>query len=234
MPLSWLRSWVLVLGVCTCLGCGDADKDAEVTEGTAEPAAVEETAGVKVVKTDKLPKLGNALPTLDRGRISELAPPAGWEPLPRDNKHVARFSLGKSKPNDLPRMMITAEDATGFKDDVTADNVVAFAEALAAEDRKYLEPPKALVLGDNAYARYVTQAKKGSRIVERQVLETVFDGRRYAYILEVYSEHLKKHRDFAYSVAAHVQYHKPAASTPSPMPSTEAPMPPASEEKKTE
>ncbi len=217
-----LRSWSwLVLGIPLCLGCGGGAETAQGPEEAAEETTAEEpTTGIKRVAAAKLPPLSDSLPTLDGGRIANLAPPKGWEPLQRDNKHVARFTTNKSNPNDLPRILVTADPATDFTDDVTADNVAAFAEALAA-GKKFLEPPKPLIIGDNAYARYVTQAKKGTRVVERQFLETVFDGRHYAIVLEVYGEQLPKSRDFAYAIAAGIQYTNPAGNAPAPAPMAE-------------
>lgn len=222
----FVRSWSwLVIGIPLCLGCGGsaATEEAGTEESAVAPAAEESSTGIKHVAADKLPPLGNALPTLDKGRVNNLAPPKGWEPLTRDNKHLARFAQNKTNPNDLPRILITVDDSADFTDDVTADNVVEFATLLAGDaTKKYVEPPKAILLGENPYVRYVTQAKKGSRTVERQVLETVFDGRRYAITLEVYSEHLLKNRDLAYAVAAGVQYTAPAgAAAPAPMPMPE-------------
>jgi hypothetical protein len=87
---------------------------------------------------------------------------------------------------------------------------------VAGEDTKFVETPKALVIGDNAYSRHVTEAKtKSGRVVERQVLETVSSGRRYAIILEVFRGQLVSedpkvvsNRDLAYAVAAGVKYVK--------------------------
>lgn len=221
-------SWLL-LGVPLCIGCGGSADDAPAPTGeTSSSTAAEDGTAIKRVEASKLPPLGNPLPPLDQGRVTNLSPPKGWEPLPRDSKHLAKFAINKTNPNDLPRILVTVEDSADFTDDVTADNVVQFAEQRAGDaSKKFVEPPKALIIGDNAYARYVTQAKKASRTVERQVLETVFDGRRYAITLEVFSEQLLKNRDLAYAVAAGVQFTASgAAATESP-----APMP---EETKTE
>jgi hypothetical protein len=222
----FVRSWSwLVLGIPLCLGCGGGE--APTTDDVAEaPAGDESSASIKRVDSSKLPPLGNALPTLDKGRVANLAPPKGWEPLTRDNNHLARFALNKTNPNDLPRILITVDDSTDFTDDVTADNVAEFATVLASNAaKKYVEPPKPIILGDNTFARYVTQAKKANRLVERQVLETVFDGRRYSFVLEVYAENLVKNRDLAYAVAAGVQFTAPGGNAAAP------PMP---EEKKAE
>lgn len=228
---------LIVVASLSLVGCGSADPAPDGQDGAPETVVedpAEETGGIKKVSAAKLPALGDPLPPLDGGRVTELAPPKNWEPLGRDNKHVARFTTDKKNPNDLPRIMITAQDAAGFTEDVTAENVADFAASVAGEDKKFLEDPKPILIGDNAYARYVTSAKKGSRIVERQVLETVFDGRRYAIALEVYSENLTKSRDHAYAVAAAVKYVKSGGAAPAPMPSVEAPAEEKKEEAKSE
>src|SRR5690606_33960808 len=90
------------------------------------------------------------------------------------------------------------------------------------DEKKLLETPKPMVIGDNAYARYVGKANKASRLVARQVLETVFDGRRYTITLETFDANLLKHRDLAYAVAAAVEFTRPgeapAATTETPAP----------------
>ena len=224
MRLFCLRSWSwLMLGIPLCLGCGGDAATEDPIEGDTEEVAVEETetaGAIKRVAASKLPPLGDPLPALDGGRMVNLAGPKDWDPLPRDNKHLARFSTDKKSPNDLPRILVTADDSGDFSDDVTEDNVAEFANSLTA-GKKFVEPPKPIIIGDNVYARYVTQAKKGSRVVERQVLETVFDGRRYAITLEVYKEHLIKNRDFAYAVAAGIKFTNPAGGTASPAPMPE-------------
>jgi hypothetical protein len=219
MSLSVWRVWaILLVGALALPGCGgSADKEPAADQGAEE---TNNGTGVKRVSAAKLPPLGNPLPpNLDQGRISNLAPPKGWQPLQRDNAFVARFAENRTNPNDLPRILITASDAEGFTDDVTADNVAEFAESLAAEldEKKLLETPKPLVIGDNAYARYVGKASKASRLVARQVLETVFDGRRYKITLETFDANLLKHRDLAYAIAAAVQFTRPGetpAATP--------------------
>lgn len=229
MSFSLWRVWSLVLvGALALPGCGgSADKEPTADSGAETTDAA---TGVKHVSAAKLPPLADPLPpNLDQGRVSNLSPPKGWQPLQRDSAHVARFALNKLNPNDLPRILITAADATSFTDDVTAENVAEFAEAVAAEqdEKKLLETPKPMVIGDNAYARYVGKANKASRLVARQVLETVFDGRRYTITLETFDANLLKHRDLAYAVAAAVEFTRPGEA---PATTTETPAPePAAE-----
>jgi hypothetical protein len=206
----------VVVGLCVA-GCGGGATP--TSEEPVDPVAdVADTGGLKSVAAATLPPLGNPLPpNLDGGRVSDLAPPKDWFPLPRDSAHVARFVMNKSNPNDLPRILVTATDADIFTQDVTADNVTEFAEVLHADldESKLLETPKPLLIGDNAYARYVGKASKGARLVARQVLETVYDGRRYTITLETFDARLLEHRDLAYAVAAAIRFGAPP-STPVP------------------
>jgi hypothetical protein len=204
------------LGVATILflsGC--AGEQTPQADGEAAASSETESAegGVKVVDVAKLPELGDPLPDgRDRGRINHLAPPKGWQPLTNDSNFVARFAMNKQNPNDLPRLIITAADAAGFTDNVTAENVEAFTTAVAAElaDKKGVdEQPLSIVIGDNAFTRYVMLRKKGTRLVRQETLETVFDGRRYTIALEVYN-HKKESRDQQYAVAGGMKFVKPA------------------------
>jgi hypothetical protein len=204
-----------VISLAFVSGCaGDAKVEPDAENPVAEQPAAS-TGGVKAVDVSKLPELGDPLPDgRDRGRINNVAPPKDWQRLSNDSNFVARFAINKQNPNDLPRILITAADASGFIDDVTAENVEAFTEAVTAElaDKKSVEePPLAMTIGDNAFVRYVMQGKnKAGRVLRREILETVFDGRRYTIALEVYN-HKTQHRDQQYAVAGAMKFVKPAA-----------------------
>ncbi|HTN74656.1 MAG TPA: hypothetical protein VL096_05395 [Pirellulaceae bacterium] len=209
-------------------GCGGEAATVKDGDETTPAVAAAEAAGVKVVPAAGLPKLDDPLPPLDGGRI-EVSPPAGWVRLERDNNFLTRFVIDKTSGNP-PRMLLTVQDASGdFASGVTADNVEAFAAAIAAEmeGKKLVEEVKPIVIGQHAFARYVGAAKKGNRSVDRQILITEFDGRRYQIALEVWAgeKELKKHRDHAYAVAAGLKFTKPgtATETPAPAPMEEAP-----------
>ena len=218
------------LGALLCAmllsGCGGETAEKAGPADEAEAATSEtSTSGVKEISADGLPTLADPLPRLDGGRI-EVAAPEGWKPLPRDNAHLARFIVQKNDANNLPRILVTAADAGALPGPVTSDNVVEFAAAIAAElgEKKGLEEPaKPIIIGDNAFARYVTQARtKSGREVKRQILETVQAGRRYTLTLEVYNQVDKKNRDLAYAVAAGLKFS--GSATPAPAaPKEEAP-----------
>jgi hypothetical protein len=210
------------------VGCGSQSADNSGKDGGA---AGSEHAGLKVYSSAALPALADPLPPLDGGRVDNLAPPKGWEPLSRDNAYLARFIVKGHNANDLPRLLVTAEDAGAeLPTNVSADNVDDFAEKIQAELSKFREPAKALQLGDNFYARYVTTAKKGNRGVDRQVLVTVQNGRRYTYTLEVYSDQIMTYRDQAYATSAGVKYLSAGTSpSSSPVDSPAEPTDPATD-----
>ena len=79
----------------------------------------------------------------------------------------------------MPEPFFPAAAASGFTDDVTADNVEAFTTTVTAElaEKKGVEEqPLAMVIGENAFTRYVILRKKGDRLVRQEILDTVFDG----------------------------------------------------------
>jgi hypothetical protein len=207
--------WLGAIAFLIALGCaGEPETEPDAEKPQPAEQAEEPAGGVKVVDVAKLPELGDPLPDgRDRGRINNVAPPKGWQPLVNDSDFVARFAVNKQNPNDLPRILISAADATGFTDDVNADNVAAFAEAVTAElaeQKGVEEQPLALTIGDNAFVRYVMLRRKAQRSVRQEILETVFDNRRYRIALEVFN-HKPQHRDQQYAVAGGMKFVKPAA-----------------------
>jgi hypothetical protein len=82
-----------------------------------------------------------------------------------------------------------------------------------------------MVIGKNAFARYVKGAKINNLPAEVQVLSTVRGGRGYNVELRVRPEELKKYRDEAYAVAAALEFG--ADAKPFEFKPTEEPAPPA-------
>lgn len=188
---------VSILGV----GCGGKP-------GTGDKTTSDSPA-IKKVSAAKLPELDDYLPPLDDGKI-QLAPPKGWKVLPRDNKYLTRIVL--SDPIGLPRILVTVEESMleGI-DTATADNVVEFASATATslKERKAatLEAAKPMIIGDNAFVRYVLKSKLGkTTAIERQMLQTVAGGRLYTVDLQVAEGEIPKHRDVAYAMAAGLKF----------------------------
>jgi hypothetical protein len=194
------------------IGCGGKP----AAPGEAETTA-EESGALKRRSADSLPPVAEYLPPQDNGRV-ELAPPQGWRVLPRLTGYLANFTAGKTN-NDLPRIRVTVGDPpAGAPAELTEENAGeltgAIAKSLAAAKKSSLiEPPKALVLGDRVWSRYVRNPRSEGDPLAIQTLQTVYDGRLYTVEILVnanspddYAEALLKHRDSAYSVAAHMKF----------------------------
>lgn len=205
------RFWV-ALPLLVALGCGVPEE--EVTSpssgGSSEARDTSSSdAGSTATKTyslSELPKLEAPLPPRQDKRLNNLAAPEGWRRMPRATDYVAMFN---TQGKELPRILLKATDApAGWPDKVTADNVSELHALISEElaNTKLLERPRPLVIGNNAYVRYVTPARKGPRSVERQILETSFDGRRYTFILEVWEGDITKFNHAAYAVAGGVEF----------------------------
>lgn len=212
LTLTALLGWALCASlICATAGCGGGSTQPE-SEGE------DETISVKKVSAAKLPALEDYLPPLDDGRI-ELAAPKDWTTMSREAKYVARFIKGDAL--SLPRILVTVDpsDIDGL-DTADEDNVTELARQTAAnlKQRKaaLLEDARPMLLGDNAFARYVLKSKYRGAPIERQMLQTVVDGRLYTVDLQVAtSEDLKKYRDDAYAVAAGLKFPKAGtAATP--------------------
>src|SRR5262245_25149307 len=96
------------------LGC---TKSGQHEASAAAPAVIEEP--IKHRDVVSLPPVGNYLPPLDEGRV-EVAPPAEWNVV-RSPKSLVVFAKGKA--SELPRIVLTAEDApAGSPEELTEGN----------------------------------------------------------------------------------------------------------------
>ncbi|MFV1964869.1 MAG: hypothetical protein ACC628_05565 [Pirellulaceae bacterium] len=196
----------LCLGsLVSCLGACQKTQDA--ASGSGGPAAES-----PVQQRTPTVELSDYLPVLDDGRV-EIAPPAGWNVLPRGGSHLTRFY--KNNRNGLPRIEVKVEDRRyGDISTVTTDNVGKFAERVAAEleerGKRLLEPVIPMVLGEVPCARYVTllQLTMGEKTIsaERQHLLVLHGGRLYTIDLSVLPATLKQSRDAAYAICSGLRF----------------------------
>jgi len=222
---SWRSMTWLMLIVLAAGGCSDVHPTSE------------EAGGVKTYDRAKLPKTTQELPPLDQGRI-EIPTPKDWQWRSQEKGILARFHLkGRS---GIPQIIIKLD--TEFSpeiQDVTADNVAAYAESVQAQldqqGTNYLESAKPLLLGKNGWARYVTAGKlpgKQTATIERQILKTTRGGRTYTVDLQVPIKELTKYRDSAYAIAAGMVFLSgEAASDGGKAPETKANEPPTDDAK---
>jgi len=150
----------------------------------------------------------------------EIASPLKWGLASRSSNYVARFSYYKNRRTRLPRIWITATPADGSEiETVTADNVIAYAEQLANQLQNeskspLLESVKPMIIADRPCARYVRKTrfifKDGDNeravVAERQVLQTIVQGRQFIVELHVLPGEIRKFRDIAYAVLAGINF----------------------------
>lgn len=201
------------------VGCGGAKTETPAA-GNAAPA---DTATIKKYDADGLPNVGDSLPPLEQGNL-EISPPEGWIVLPYNKNYVCVFA--EKSGGKLPRIAVKANDKIiDAFDKVTEENVAAYSAALKIEGKEIIEPAKPIILGDNAYARFVKDAAYKNERAEVQVLMTQHLGRTYLIELQVDAGGLKKFRDQAYAVAANLKFVDKTSSTPDTKPQAETPAP---------
>jgi hypothetical protein len=195
-----IHAWLL-LACCGLAGCGTAVE----TEQSSDESPAAGASEVKKVPASKLPKLGDYLPPLDSARL-EAAPPKGWLTKGKGKDYVCAFA--KEKNASVPAIVVKVSDPTTGEQfsEVNSGNVAEFAAALQGTLQKPLESAIPMMIGDNAFARYVKGASINGLPAEVQVLATVHDGRMYAVELRVRPEELKKYRDDGYAVAAGLKF----------------------------
>lgn len=197
-PLRRVVWPAVVLGLLA--GCG-----APSDQGSA--ANRSSAAKADVAKGRDLPKLGDYLPPLDRGRI-ELAPPEGWHVPSASSKYVVRVQ--KSRTSTYPALIVTAEDYQGegiFH--VSSENVSKFAEQMAAALEKDKSAVKRFERGKFVG---VAHAKRGrvrtpvTRIIEMLCLETVVAGRKYRIELRSEDGSLQRDQPYLFAVVDGIRF----------------------------
>jgi hypothetical protein len=232
------RSGIPSLGLLLAVllsGCSGGNSGGQAAGGGGGSAS---NASVKSYAVNQLPPASLDLPPLDGGRL-EVPTPDKWAPLSQKKEYVVAFQV-KGRTG-FPQIVITAEDVEHA--DVTKENVAAYAAEvqakldaqMAAKQVLVLEPAKAIVLGRNAYARYVLKGRKQGKDVatlERQMLRTVRGGRQYTIDLTV-TDDLTAHRDHAYALGAGIRFiasdEPPAGKSPGKVEASEAGEAPAAE-----
>lgn len=173
---------------------------------------------INTASAEAIGPLGDAMPPLDGGRL-ELARPQDWVAAARDKKFVAQFTAKQGAA--YPRIMVTAESAEG-SEELTAKNVKAFAKevqnqfetlanndedgerAAGDDDPSYtaIPPVTPLKLGDRYWVETTRKAFAKFKELERLILVTVIDGRRYTVELRSLSGSPQSYRPQALAVAS--------------------------------
>lgn len=196
----------LLLGCGGPAGQGSAEKRDPVDEPAADPVTTDVAA---------LPKLGDYLPPLDKGRI-EVAVPEGWYVPPASSKYVVRFQ--PSETVRYPCVVVTAEDCReGGISTVTRENVGEFAEQVASSLKKERSAVRPFEVGDFVGVAYRKRGKEPhsvSKILELFYLDTVVAGRRYSIHLRSSEGSLETDRPFLYTVVGGIKFAELKASAP--------------------
>ena len=238
--MKWTRHlltlWLGCALLLTSAGCGPSSDPARGggaggAGGATTATATQDATGIKHYAPEKLPAVDYNIPPQDEGRL-EVPTPPGWFAGSRQSAVLIWF-YEKDKAG-LPRIVITGEPCQreGINT-ITKANVLDFAKTvsteLEAKEQEVLEEPRAVMLGDNAWVRYVLLGKYKNTPVDRQILRTVVDGREYVVDLQVLRETVMKHRDSAYAIAAGIKFH-PAGTAAIPPESAPDSLPPETAE----
>jgi hypothetical protein len=150
-----------------------------------------------------LPELGEYMPPLDGERI-EVAPPEGWTVSPRGEGYVVRFR--ESTAEKYPMILVTAEDCEAVAN-LSPDNVREFADRTRREESLGAAEP--ITIGDFVgvvYGKRGKEAKSLNRILERLLLVTVADGRKYTLELRTWEGQLEKSKRALFAVAGGIRF----------------------------
>lgn len=219
-----------VFSVCCLAGCGGMGGSESADRGGA-------------AKTGPLPKLGDPMPPLDDDRLI-VAPPAGWQVLPRSKNYLARFRADKREP--FPTIIITVDDFESIRN-VTAENQVEFGKAVFAQMQerakrlqqegkgdgkvKLAESIEPVKIGKFLGIQYARRVRTSEGVMDSYFLETVRDGRRYILELRDLENAAAQWKPHLYAVALGMQFPKSAAAEPAPEPKPDQPDEPKPEPK---
>jgi len=198
-------------GLLWCVGgCGDSDQNRATGTGGGGAKALTIDPGELPVLGGYVPPLDSQVLGLDENRL-KVPYPKGWVPGPRMGKAIVWFK--ESKQHDYPQILVSAEDFDAVMN-VTASTVSEFVRVLSSQLRKKNPDLQAasIRLGDRYGALYRRLGRVKSEFseteVERLVLETVVEGRKYAFELRTYPGHAEKYAPYLYAVFSGTKFLK--------------------------
>ncbi len=215
---------MVLLGVWAA-GCGGPGGSA--SSGSSQPLVV--GGGELPSLGGYIPPLDPEVPGLDENRL-KVPFPKGWTSPPRTGQVLVWFK--ESKQHDYPQILVTVEEFESVMN-VDASTVSEFVQALSAHLHKKNPnvkiPVSAICVGDRYGALYRRLARTKSQFteteLERLVIETVVDGRKYAFELRSYPGHAEKYAPYLYAVFSGTKFLKTSAGQAA-APSQEKPTPP--------
>ncbi len=199
------RMAVLTCLVATCLGglcgCGSGDSGSE----SSDPAVVSIDVDALPALDGYIPALGDEIPGLDGDRI-KVAPPKDWHVPLKSGSVVVWFK--KTQKDNYPQIAVRASDFESVLD-VNEENLGAFADAIRESLRKKgsksAKKVKPIRIGEFLGATYSQKVPVKSEfkeiILDRVIVETVVDGRKYLFELRAREGEARKHVDALYAVA---------------------------------
>lgn len=196
--LIWV--WASLVVVAGVVGCG-APEDRRAPSPAGTP-------GARQIDTKNLPRLGDPMAPLDEGRL-EVAPPENWHVPPRRPRWLARFQADSGSP--YPVIFVTAEDADAVLH-VTRDNLGEFAAAVRNElladpgTQRLAADLQPVVVGGFRGTLYRRWGKSDGRVMERWMLETAANGRRYTLELRSREGLADEYLPHLYAVASGLQF----------------------------
>ena len=213
-------------------GCGESDRTGPPS-GSKAARLVTITRGElsKVELGPYFPSDDPQIPGLDENRL-KVAGPKDWQVGPRTGKAMVWFK--QSLQYDYPQILVTAEDFEQIMN-VTDDTASKFAQLLASNLRKRI--PDVEVVPIRVGDRYGAMYRRMGRVkrefteidLESLIIETVVDGRKYAFELRTYPGQVEKYVHDLYAVFLMAKFLKapgPSEQKPPEQPSPEAPTKP--------
>lgn len=218
------RNLFLLVALLLLPGCGASD------ESSKKESKNGETATDGPIRRDvDLGLLDDYGPPLDAARV-EIARAKGWKPLPRSAPFLVQYSGSSARNNPLPRIQVTAEASSFGADELTENNLSDFLDLINTELKEQNKEnsirasnePVAMIIGNRPCVRYVLAGllRIGSTelSIDKQVLVTVANGRRYTLELQVLKGEIPKSRDESYAMMAGMKFAPGAAAPVEPSP----------------
>jgi len=210
-------------------GCGQSDRTGS-SSGPKDAKLVTITRGElsKVELGPYFPSDDPQIPGLDENRL-KVAGPKGWQVGPRTGKALVWFK--QSLQYDYPQILVTAEDFEQIME-VTSATASKFAQVLASNLRKKIPDVEVVPIrvGDRygaMYRRMGPVKREFTEIdLESLIIETVVDGRKYAFELRTYPGQTEKYVHDLYAVFLMAKFLKgggPSEQKPPAEPTPETP-----------
>lgn len=209
---------LLLVGILLLPACRQRADDTNKGAQSQQQSEVKQpSASPEVFKysLEELSQIGGYLPVLDEGRL-QVAPPVDWHMASRSKDYVARFLFDQNRRLALPRITVEVAEAEATDPrNLTKENLVAHVEALTSRIDDKLrqavqESMRPMMLGDVPCVRYVVPKafRQGDRTLrgEREVLQTIRDGRVYTVSLDVNASMLLEFRADVYAVVATMKF----------------------------